>query len=170
MRTAILALSLAALTGCGPTDGDPVPDQVEAAPAAPAPEPAAQAQVEAETFVRELYTGIFEDGLSPLSDDQSGLWTPEAWTDIEAAWDRDPAAISVDPFCDCQDPTGMRAGDIDVTLSDPQTATAMVQVVDPRGHFPVTLRLRRLDDGWVIDDILRADGHTFRQDLASGDA
>lgn len=165
-----VAVAVLALAGCDPTTGA----DASAEPASPTPDPSVEPQAlptnEAETFVRELYTGIFEDGYSPLNETESGIWTPEAWEDIETAWDRDPAAISVDPFCDCQDPTGMSAGDIQVTLSDPNTATAVVQVIASDRRFPVTLQLKRLDDGWVIDDVVGSGGRTFREALAAGEA
>jgi len=172
----IAAATALVLASCNVTaEGDTATNDAAEAQTAtqtsgPAVEPQALPTNEAETFVRELYTGIFEDGYSPLSETESGLWTPEAWEDIEAAWDRDPGAISVDPFCECQDPEGMQAGPIEVTLSDNQTATAVVQLVAADRRFPVTLRLKRGDDVWLIDDVVGANGRTFRQNLAAGEA
>ena len=133
-------------------------------------EPQARPAVEVETFARELYTQMFEDGLAPLDEANSALWTPEAWAAIEAAWARDPGAISVDPLCFCQDPTGMEAGDISARFTGDDTAEAVVALSPTGEPVQVTLRLKKIDGAWRIDDVLGPDGGSFRQALADGRA
>ncbi|HRH19417.1 MAG TPA: DUF3828 domain-containing protein [Brevundimonas sp.] len=177
MRLVLLATAaVLALTACDPTaQGDtPAVTEAPAEPAAQATgpdlEPAARPEVGPETFARELYTAIFEDEFSPLAEDQARLWTPEAWADIQAAWARDPGAISADPFCECQDPIGMSAGEIVATLSDPNTATVVVQVQGGDRRAPVTLNLKFVNDAWVVDDVISSSGGSFREALAAGEA
>jgi hypothetical protein len=175
MRLMLLAAaSFLALVACAPaTEGDTTtaaPAEAVTQTSGPPLESQAEADVAPETFARELYTAIFEDEFSPLGEDQSGLWTPEAWADIQAAWARDPGAISADPFCECQDPIGMSAGEIDATLSDPNTASVAVQVRSGDSSAPVTLNLRFVGDAWAVDDVISSSGRSFREALAAGEA
>ena len=173
MRTVFVIASALALTACDPASGTPATDQASGAqpPATETPmEPAARPEVEVETFVRELYTQMFEDDLAPLDEANSELWTPEAWAAVEAAWARDPGAISVDPLCFCQDPTGMQAGEITAAFSGATAAEAVVELVRPDAPVQVTLRLNKIGDAWRIDDVLDPDGRSFRQALIAGEA
>ncbi len=174
-RTALLITALLA-TGCGPaainTGGEAASDAetIQQTAGQSDIEPQARPEVEVETFVRELYTQMFEDDLAPLDEANSGLWTPEAWADIEAAWARDPGAISADPLCFCQDPTGMEAGTITARFTGTDTAEATVQLTPAGEPVRVRLRLKKIDDAWLIDDVLDPNGGSFRQALADGRA
>ncbi|MBN8551476.1 MAG: hypothetical protein J0L52_01105 [Caulobacterales bacterium] len=176
MRLVALLTTAILIAGCGPVSVNT--SDAAAADAGAAEQTAGQAEVEAqarpevevETFARELYSQMFEDGLAPLDEANSGLWTPQAWADIEAAWARDPGAISADPLCFCQDPTGMEAGDITARFIGDDTAEAAV-VLSPAGEpATVTLRLKKVDGAWLIDDVLDPNGGSFRQALADGQA
>ena len=174
MRIAFVLGAALVLTACEPAPDARAADPTIAEDQPPATdaelEPQARPEADAEAFARELYTAIFEDGFSPLDEANSGLWTPQAWADIEAAWARDIGAISADPFCVCQDPTGMSAGEISAALTGDDAAEAIVEVIQGEDRVPVTLRLRRVDGAWAIDDDVGTDGRSFRQALASGAA
>jgi len=176
MRLVALLTTALVTTGCGPaainTSGEAASDAgvTEQTTAQTGTQPQARAEVEIETFARELYTQMFEDGLAPLDEANSGLWTPEAWAAIEAAWARDPGAISADPLCFCQDPTGMEAGTITARFTGDDAAEAVVALSPAGEPVQVTLRLKRIDDVWRIEDVLDPDGGSFRQALADGRA
>lgn len=173
MRTALAILAATTLGACSPAQTqttDAAARSTDSAASEQPIEPQARPEVEIETFARELYTQMFEDDLAPLDEANRGLWTPEAWADIEAAWARDPGAISADPLCFCQDPTGMEAGAITARFTGDDTAEAAV-VLSPAGELAtVTLRLKKVDGGWLIDDVLDPNGGSFRQALADGRA
>lgn len=160
----ILSVLLAA---CEPTEVASPPEASQET----APTDAATADVAgAETFARDLYANIFNEGLAPLDDANRALWSQAAWAELEAAWAEDPGAITVDPLCSCQDPYGMALQDVSVGVADEGRVDAAVVLSRPDGQTSLTLNLVHEDGAWRIDDVSSEGDPSFRQALAAGEA
>ena len=98
-----------------------------------------------EAFVRNIYSAMAGGELAPLGEEGEVLWTTAAWNDLEAA-----RAIGVevgdDPFCRCQDPTGLTVQSVDVTETGPGRGTACAP--RPRAPRPRPRRRPRPSSAW----------------------
>lgn len=122
------------------------------------------ASADAETFVRNLYTGMAAGELEPLGEEGATLWSTAAWTELEAARDMG-VEVGEDPFCRCQDPTGLTVQSIDVTETGPGRADAEVEIVQGGAQTSLILNLVNENGGWRIDEISQEGEVPFRQSM-----
>ena len=117
-----------------------------------------------EAFVRNIYSAMAGGELAPLGEEGEVLWTTAAWNDLEAA-----RAIGVevgdDPFCRCQDPTGLTVQSVDVTETGPGRADAAVEIMQGGDQTSLTLNLVNENGGWRIDEISQEGEVPFRQSM-----
>lgn len=156
------------LTGCGDAKTE------AAAPSASSPASSTTADPAAEAFVRSLYSN--ENGGTDATEDGLDLYGTALWSARTAGLiDRtesltaegDQGYFDANPFCACQDNTGMRLASVTVTPKDADHADAAV-VMDWTEAEPIATRrqtynLVREGGVWKIDDIQRDPGGDYPQ-------
>ncbi len=164
LAVATLSLGLI-LSGCDK-------GETTSAPATTAPSTSAQAaDPAAETFVRSLYPttqGGTATGEGP------DIYAAAPWSARTAALigqtqtltaEGDMGFFEANPFCACQDDTGMRLTAVIVTLRDADHADAAVVLTFAEATPPETVRqtynLVRENGAWKIDDIQRDQTREF---------
>jgi len=155
-------LSLAVLTAaaCSPAPAaDAAPGTVTPIAAAKAPEDVAGARA----HVQALYDRYAADEIfSPFG-------KPAEWFDAEfvaalkaadaATPEGELGAIDADPFCSCQDPTGMKAVVGEAVSTGPGRAEVVVKLSwDDPEHNRVRIELTRSGARWRIHDVGEGEG------------
>ena len=112
----------------------------------------------------ELVTDYLAGELSPLGEEGAALWTTAAWADLEAARVLG-VEVGDDPFCRCQDPTGLTVQSVDVTETGPGRADAEVEIMQGGDQTSLTLSLVHENGGWRIDEISQEGEVPFRQSM-----
>ena len=141
---------------------------------------------EAGCLISWIYSAEGHVALDPFGRDMEAVFSRDAIADIEEARSRWPGdgltpGLDADPFCDCQDPEGLTLLYTETRAPTNQTATSLVtfifqslegmdadQIIEATRPHLVTRRnlvLVREADGWRVDDILGADGYSFRASL-----
>lgn len=166
MRSSLFAVVVTGLVlaGCGR-------DKAEApagAAATPAVDPAAEA------FVRSLYA--LANGGTNSTDASADVYGGAIWSARTAGLVDQARALTAagdqgyfenDPFCGCQDDSGMRLSSVAITPQDADHAEAAVVMnwteADPVATVRQTLDLVRENGVWRIDNIQRDPDAEFAQ-------
>lgn len=122
-----------------------------------APAPAAESP---RAFVERLYAGYRQPDYDPLADPGRVLAPPLAAAvaeDVRLSKD-EVGYMDADPFCQCQDPGGLRPLVGEVRTSGRSAATAHVLLRFPGSdRRDLSLRLVRTAAGWRVADVVTAD-------------
>ena len=158
MRILVLAAAVT-LAACQPAETPATPK----AAALVAESPAASDDG-AEVFVRNLFTGLANDGPAPLGEE--ALWSAATWRAMKAYEAAAPEGYNADPLCNCQDPVGVAIRDLAVVSTGAAGADAAVTITQGDGQTSMVLHLVHEGDGWRIDYITREGDPSFKADRA----
>lgn len=168
MRSSLFAAALVALVlaGCGQGKDE--------APAATSTAAKSVVDPAAETFVRSLYA--LANGGTNSTDTSADVYGDAIWSARTTGLVDQAKALTgagdagyfeVDPFCGCQDDSGMRLSSVALTQGDPDHAEAMVVMAWTEANPVATVRqtfdLVRENGLWRIDDIQRDPDADFIQ-------
>ena len=122
-----------------------------------APAPAAETP---RAFVERLYAGYRRPDYDPLAD-PARIFAPSLVEAIaeDSRFSRDEVGyMDADPFCQCQDPAGLRPLVREVRRSGRSAATAHILLRFPGSdRRDLSLRLVRTGAGWRVADLSTAD-------------
>lgn len=151
-----------------------------------APIDAEHAEGAIDCLVSAIYAPGQLERIDPLGDDAERLFSRAALADLTAAQTRADGEVApgldADPFCACQDPTGLTilasatqvssdgTGSVAIIftfhpVTEDMTTEELEALLLPESRTTLRLDLVHEGDGWRVDDIVGGEGGSFRQAL-----